>query len=426
MKSNKETKTVDETISQLYEIAYQLQMDTTQDGINNDDVDSCLPGLNCTDSATAVRNYNNLIDSKSMFQFYNSNCFICNGYFGPCFEDPTCAACHAFLYPSPASDGAQLTALFQDTSDDSDSGNDEPADITYRHNGSVDHLINQGEGIPAPPVEIEGLEQHLSRLSVAQHEVEINIEYLPPEVLMIVFQYLDEISLWTVGQVCTRWKEILDMHVRPEVWRTFTLIRWPLLQIASSIQNWYNVYTQFIQNSWCIKCIRQMAAKEYSILDEESSWRKHRLRTELRAMRMDPLDGIQAKPLDLACCHWQATIQGPIGSPYEGGLFFLYIQIPYTYPMSPPVVRFLTRIFHPNVSRHGDIGIDAIQHNWSLALTINKVLLSIQSLLTDPYCKICMEPEIGKLYQHNRKEFELQARLWTWRYAMLDLLDDDI
>lgn len=56
--------------------------------------------------------------------------------------------------------------------------------------------------------------------------------------------------------------------------------------------------------------------------------------------------------------------------------------------MSPPIVRFLTKIVHPNVSRHGDVGIDIIQHNWSLALTISKLLLSVQSLLTDPFTEV--------------------------------------
>lgn len=56
--------------------------------------------------------------------------------------------------------------------------------------------------------------------------------------------------------------------------------------------------------------------------------------------------------------------------------------------MNPPVVRFLTKIIHPNVSRHGDVGIDIIQHNWSLVLTISKLLLSVQSLLTDPFTEV--------------------------------------
>ena len=90
--------------------------------------------------------------------------------------------------------------------------------------------------------------------------------------------------------------------------------------------------------------------------------------------------------------------------------------------MKPPKVRFITKIFHPNISRHGDIGLDSIHHNWSLALTISKVLISIQSLLTDPYCHVCMEPTIGRLYVNDRNEFERIARLWTWKYAMHDYL----
>ena len=85
-------------------------------------------------------------------------------------------------------------------------------------------------------------------------------------------------------------------------------------------------------------------------------------------------------------------------------------------------MRFITRIFHPNISRHGDVGLDSIHHNWSLALTISKVLISIQSLLTDPYCYVCMEPVIGKLFTKDRTEFNRIARLWTWKYAMHDFL----
>ncbi|KAK7077757.1 hypothetical protein SK128_003756 [Halocaridina rubra] len=136
-------------------------------------------------------------------------------------------------------------------------------------------------------------------------------------------------------------------------------------------------------------------------------------------------EGIEASPLDEMSLHWQASIRGPASSPYEGGTFFLYIQIPPSYPLCPPIVRFITKIFHPNVSRHGDVGIDSIQHNWSLALTISKVLISIQSLLTDPYTKVCMEPDIGKLYENNKNLFERVARSWTHQHAMHDGLIPD-
>lgn len=149
-------------------------------------------------------------------------------------------------------------------------------------------------------------------------------------------------------------------------------------------------YTVLMKSSCCIKCIQLMAAlnKPVGQGNPWHPWRERRLRTELRVLSLDPVDGIQAQPLDDSCYHWQACLDGPSGSPYEGGRFYLYIQVPYSYPLDPPIVRFITKIFHPNVSRHGDIGIDSIQHNWSLALTIGKVLISIQSLLTDPYCDV--------------------------------------
>ncbi|TMW42544.1 hypothetical protein DOY81_012379 [Sarcophaga bullata] len=90
--------------------------------------------------------------------------------------------------------------------------------------------------------------------------------------------------------------------------------------------------------------------------------------------------------------------------------------------MIPPTVRFLTKILHPNVSRHGDVGIDIFQHNWSLALNVSKVLLSVQSLLTDPYTEVCMEPDLGYMYENNRSRFESLARSWTWKYAMFELI----
>lgn len=78
---------------------------------------------------------------------------------------------------------------------------------------------------------------------------------------------------------------------------------------------------------------------------------------------------------------------GPIGRDSSAYASFVNSR----YPMLPPTVRFITKIIHPNVSRHGDVGCDIIQHNWSLALTISKLLLSVQSLLTDPFTEVGFE-----------------------------------
>jgi ubiquitin-protein ligase len=67
-----------------------------------------------------------------------------------------------------------------------------------------------------------------------------------------------------------------------------------------------------------------------------------------------------------------------------GGRFNLELFLPDDYPMCPPRIRFLTRIYHPNIDRLGRICLDVLKNNWSPALQIRTILLSIQALLGAP------------------------------------------
>eukprot|EP01084_Bolivina_argentea_P018884 35131_1 len=115
--------------------------------------------------------------------------------------------------------------------------------------------------------------------------------------------------------------------------------------------------------------------------------------------------------------HWQATIMGPEGCPYAGGLFFLKIQFPAEYPFKPPRLQFTTKIFHPNINANGGICLDILKDQWSPALTIGKVLLSICSLLTDPNPDDPLVPEIATMYKKDRAKFNSNAKEWTTKYA---------
>lgn len=104
-------------------------------------------------------------------------------------------------------------------------------------------------------------------------------------------------------------------------------------------------------------------------------------------------------------------------SPYSGGVYFLTIHFPTDYPFKPPKISFTTRIYHPNINSNGSICLDILRDQWSPALTVSKVLLSICSLLTDPNPDDPLVPEIAQTYKTNRQRYDETAREWTRKYA---------
>jgi ubiquitin-conjugating enzyme E2 D len=142
-----------------------------------------------------------------------------------------------------------------------------------------------------------------------------------------------------------------------------------------------------------------------------------RLNKELTNIIKKPPGNCSAGIVNDDLHHWHATIIGPSESPYEGGIFQLDIHFPMNYPFKPPKCNFTTKIYHPNINTAGSICVDILKHNWSPALTISKVLLSICSLLTDPNPDDPLEPSIAKEYINNRENFNNTAKSWTLLYA---------
>ncbi|CAI5700817.1 unnamed protein product [Peronospora effusa] len=145
-----------------------------------------------------------------------------------------------------------------------------------------------------------------------------------------------------------------------------------------------------------------------------------RVRKELDECQKDSeLSGVTAVPLhSTSLSELRGSIRGPEATPYEGGYFQLEIIIPPKYPFEPPQMRFMTKIWHPNISSQtGAICLDILKDAWSPALTIKTALLSIQALLsaaepTDP-----QDAEVAKMYLHDQKQFLNTARFWTESYA---------
>ncbi|KAI4554055.1 hypothetical protein MJG53_016544 [Ovis ammon polii x Ovis aries] len=129
-----------------------------------------------------------------------------------------------------------------------------------------------------------------------------------------------------------------------------------------------------------------------------------RIQKELTDLQRDPPAQCSAGPVGDDLFHWQATIMGPNDSPYQGGVFFLTIHFPTDYPFKPPKVVFTTKIYHPNINSNGSICLDILRSQWSPALTVSKVLLSICSLLCDPNPDDPLVPEIAHTYKADREK----------------------
>lgn len=143
-----------------------------------------------------------------------------------------------------------------------------------------------------------------------------------------------------------------------------------------------------------------------------------RIQKELIELQTSPPSNCSAGPIDDDIYQWQATIMGPQGSPYEGGVFYLKIDFPKDYPFKPPKIVFLTKIYHCNINSAGGICLDILKDQWSPALTISKLLLSICSLMDDANPDDPLVPDIADLLKKDKATHDEEARLYTLKYAM--------
>ena len=142
-----------------------------------------------------------------------------------------------------------------------------------------------------------------------------------------------------------------------------------------------------------------------------------RLQNELKDLMLNPPTNCSAGTIEDDIYKWNATILGPEGSPYQGGIFNLKIDFPEDYPFKPPKVIFLTKIYHCNINSTGSICLDILKDKWSPALTISKVLLSICSMMDDQNPNDPLEPEVANLYNNDKEKFIEMAKLYTSQYA---------
>ena len=156
-----------------------------------------------------------------------------------------------------------------------------------------------------------------------------------------------------------------------------------------------------------------------------SSQLPRRIVKETQRLIAEPVQGISATPYADNLRYFAVAIEGPTDSPYERGLFQLELFLPADYPMAPPKVRFLTKIYHPNVDKLGRICLDILKDKWSPALQIRTVLLSIQALMSAPNPDDPLDNTVAELWKSDEAEAMRRAREFTESFAMNNSVDAD-
>jgi ubiquitin-conjugating enzyme E2 A len=137
---------------------------------------------------------------------------------------------------------------------------------------------------------------------------------------------------------------------------------------------------------------------------------RRRLMRDFKRLQDDPPVGVSGAPTDNNIMLWNAVIFGPHDTPFEDGTFKLTLVFTEEYPNKPPIVRFVSKMFHPNVYADGGICLDILQNRWSPTYDVSAILTSIQSLLHDPNPNSPANNEAAQLFRENKREYEKRVQ----------------
>lgn len=132
---------------------------------------------------------------------------------------------------------------------------------------------------------------------------------------------------------------------------------------------------------------------------------KLRLMKDYKKIEKEEIDGINACPEENNIYKWDGYIIGPDETPWENGVFKITMEFPVEYPSKPPNIKFISKIFHPNVYNDGRICLDILDKNWSPVYDVCSILISLRSLLTDPNENSPANVEAAQLYKQNIQEY---------------------
>lgn len=152
------------------------------------------------------------------------------------------------------------------------------------------------------------------------------------------------------------------------------------------------------------------------------------LQSEYAKLQKEPVEGFTVKLADDSNLYkWHVGIFGPPNTLYSGGYFKADMEFPPSYPFEPPKVRFLTKMWHPNIYDNGEVCISILHpptddpqsgehpsERWNPTQNVRTILMSIISLLNEPNCSSPANVDASVMYrrfkENHDKEYETRIR----------------
>ena len=137
-----------------------------------------------------------------------------------------------------------------------------------------------------------------------------------------------------------------------------------------------------------------------------------------RFLKNNPLPGITFHFNESDITDIQADIEGPVATPYEGGIFRVIIKIPLNFPQVAPKGIFMTKIYHPNISEQGEICVNTLKRDWDPKnWSLSNLFQVIKCLLIIPFPQSALNEEAGKLFMEDYDAFFKHAKMFTTIHA---------
>ncbi|CAF1596612.1 unnamed protein product, partial [Adineta ricciae] len=141
---------------------------------------------------------------------------------------------------------------------------------------------------------------------------------------------------------------------------------------------------------------------------------------QLRELNRHPVEGISAGLIDESNPYaWNVILVGPTDTLYEGGFFKARLDFPKDYPIKPPKMKFVSEIWHPNIEKNGDVcisilhepgvdqfGYEKASERWSPVQSVETILLSVLSMLSDPNCDSAANIDASVMWRDDRPAFK--------------------